>query len=120
LKAGKWSHPDNFMTKDVRRVMLKFRLLHEIAQKPSYSYELFEGLCKSAAASKFFGRSKAEIKNDIYNTINALEEVGLHKICQQGPGRQAQELLLHNPAGKEHPQEVQALLPQARSTNSPR
>lgn len=70
---------ENYMNKDVKKIMLKFRLLHEISLKPSYSYELFEGLCKAAAASKFFGRSKAEIKNDIYNTINALEKSGYIK-----------------------------------------
>ena len=72
------SHED-YISKDVKRIMLKFRLLNEIALKPSYSYELIDRLCIAAAASKFFGKSKTEIKNDIYNTINALEKSGYIK-----------------------------------------
>ncbi len=100
MKAANWSNPDNFMTKDVRRIMLKFRLLHEISMKPSYSYELFEGLCKSAAASKFFGRSKGEIKNDIYNTINALEESGYIKSVSKVKDGKLKNYCYITPLGK--------------------
>ena len=76
--------------------------------KPSYSYGLFEGICNTAAASKFFGKSKAEIKNDIYNTVNALEKSGYIKSVAKDRGRKAEELLLHNSSGEEDAEEIQA------------
>jgi DNA-binding PadR family transcriptional regulator len=90
-----------FMTKDVKRIMLKFRLLSEIAMKPSYSYELFEDLCKSAVTSKFFGRSKNEIKNDIYNTINALEESGYIKSVSKIEDGKLKNYCYITPLGKQ-------------------
>lgn len=70
---------ENYLNKDVKRIILKFRLLHEISMNPSYSYAIIERFCGMASQSKFFGKNKAEIKNDIYNTINALEKSGYIK-----------------------------------------
>ena len=94
------------MNKDVKKIMLKFRLLHEISLKPSYSYELFEGLCKAAAASKFFGRSKADAlftallpsaAENVFGHLSLLNALDLHlsgaEIVVVGEGARADALL---------------------------
>lgn len=90
---------EDYIGKDIKRIMLKFRLLNEISQKPSYSYELFDTLCKAAAASKFFGRNKSEIKNDIYNTINALEKSGYIKSISRVEGGKLKNYCYITPLG---------------------
>ncbi|MDE1865141.1 MAG: PadR family transcriptional regulator [Candidatus Micrarchaeota archaeon] len=93
-------HHEDFMTKDVKRVILKFRLLHEISMKPSYSYELFDGMCNQAAASKFFGRTRSEIKNNIYNTIAALEKSGYIETVSKIEGGKLKNYCYITPLGK--------------------
>jgi DNA-binding PadR family transcriptional regulator len=100
LKGEQWRGSEGFMTKDVKRIILKFRLLHEISLKPTYSYELFEGICHSAAASKFFGRSKSEIKNDIYNTVNMLEKSGYIKSVTKIEGGKLKNYCYITPLGR--------------------
>ena len=91
---------EDYMRKDVKRIMLKFRLLNEIAQKPSYSYELIDRLCIAAVASKFFGKPKTEIKNDIYNTINALEKSGYIKSVSRVEGGKLKNYCYITPLGR--------------------
>lgn len=92
---------ENFMSKDVKRIMLKFRLLHEISRNPSYSYGLVDVLCKTAVASKFFGKSREDIKNDIYNTINALEKSGYIKSARKIEDGKLKNYYHITPLGKE-------------------
>lgn len=91
---------ENYIGKDVRKTILKFRLLHEISTKPTYAYELFEGVCAGASKFKFFGRSKSEIKNDVYNTIKALEKSGYIKTVAKIEGGKLKNYCYITPLGK--------------------
>jgi DNA-binding PadR family transcriptional regulator len=62
----------NYLSKDMKHILLKVKLLHEISLKPSYPYALIERL-KTNHAKKFLGK---DMKNEIYNTMSALERSG--------------------------------------------
>ncbi len=67
-----------FWSKDMRKVMFKLRILRKSAEHKIYPYELIKDISESRWASKFY-KSKGEIKNDVYNTINMLEKSGYLK-----------------------------------------
>lgn len=67
------------MSKDTRRMMLKLMLLHKISKKPCYSYGLIEEFSSHPKAAHLLNKNGKELKNDIYNTIKALEKSGYIK-----------------------------------------
>ncbi len=66
----------DFITKEVRHAVLKVVLLKRIQRKKSYSYQLFKDICEH---HRFSGPDKADMKNDVYNTISSLENSGYIK-----------------------------------------
>ena len=69
----------NYVRKDVKHIMLKLKILHEIAKAPSYSYSLIERLDSAGSHHPFIKISRNGLKNDIYNTIGTLEKSGYIK-----------------------------------------
>ena len=65
----------NFMTRDMRRTVLKLRILMRVKAGNIYPYALMKEFKKSNF-SKFIGPT---IKNDTYNSLNALEKSGYIK-----------------------------------------
>ncbi len=63
---------DNYFGKELKRMILRMRILVRIKQGPVYSYGLMKEFSKGHFA-KFFGD---DIKNDVYNTIKSLEQSG--------------------------------------------
>ncbi|MEM0201136.1 MAG: PadR family transcriptional regulator [Candidatus Micrarchaeaceae archaeon] len=66
-----------YIEKDMYRMMLKFTLLNRINYKLSYSYELVKYIMYTKPKSVKVRESV--IKNDVYNTLNALEKAGYIK-----------------------------------------
>lgn len=66
----------DLLHKEMRKALLKLAIMHKIHEGEIYPYALI----KSIEASHFYKRIGAAtsegIKNDVYNTINALEKSG--------------------------------------------
>ncbi len=67
--------PPDFMTKDMRRTILKIRILVRIKSSSTYPYALIKEF-ENGHAAAFFGST---IKNDIYNILGSLEKSGYIK-----------------------------------------
>lgn len=65
----------NYFTRDMKRMILKMRLMMRIKQGRAYSYGIVKEFGKGGFA-KLMGKS---LKNDIYNTIKSLEIGGYIK-----------------------------------------
>ncbi|MDE1871501.1 MAG: PadR family transcriptional regulator [Candidatus Micrarchaeota archaeon] len=73
----KYEHP--FMTKDMARTVLKIVLLKRIERGEIYSYALIKEL-NASRFSMFLKKYSTDPKNDIYNTVKALEKSGYIKL----------------------------------------
>lgn len=62
----------NFMTRDMKRTVLKIRILMRIKAGKTYPYALIKEF-EATHFNKFVGPT---IKNDTYNSLNALEKSG--------------------------------------------
>jgi DNA-binding PadR family transcriptional regulator len=63
------------MTKEMRRTILKIRILMSIKKKKTYAYAILKEF-GSGSFANFIG---GQIKNDIYNSLSALEKSGYIK-----------------------------------------
>ncbi len=63
------------MTKEMRRTILKIRILMSIKKKRTYAYAILKEF-GSGSFANFIGPT---IKNDIYNSLSALEKSGYIK-----------------------------------------
>ncbi|MGI0100469.1 MAG: PadR family transcriptional regulator [Candidatus Micrarchaeaceae archaeon] len=72
-----YAHP--FMTKDMSHIVMKLVLLDRIAKNEVYSYALVKELSTSKF-SHFMRKYSIDTKNDIYNTVKALEKGGYVKV----------------------------------------
>jgi PadR family transcriptional regulator, regulatory protein PadR len=64
-----------YMTKDLAHIILKLILLKRIEQKEVYSYALIKDF-DNPKISHFLKKHGTNVKNDIYNTVKALEKSG--------------------------------------------
>lgn len=62
-----------YMTKDIARIILKIRMLWKISNKEIYSYALLKDI-ENDKISEHLKKDGSNIKNDIYNTMKALEK----------------------------------------------
>lgn len=67
---------------DMRRTMLKMRILMRIKKSSLNAYGILKEMSASKRAFRFF-KSKNEMRNDIYNTIKSLEKSGFIKSTQK-------------------------------------
>jgi DNA-binding PadR family transcriptional regulator len=65
---------DDYLSKDIRHLKLKIILLRAIWKKPSYSYGLIDDFSRDEASTFVIGSTGKELKNDVYNTLKALEK----------------------------------------------
>lgn len=71
----------NFLNKDMKKTMLKMYILHKLGNSKVNSYTLLKEIAERRSGGFF--DSKKEIKNEIYNTINSLENSGYLKSTQK-------------------------------------
>jgi DNA-binding PadR family transcriptional regulator len=72
----------NSLTKDMKKVMIKIKILKIIATNRMYSYAIINEIANSQNLTKFFNRREA-IKDEVYNTINILEKSGYIRVARQ-------------------------------------
>jgi DNA-binding PadR family transcriptional regulator len=72
----------NFLHGDMRRTMLKVRILRRIKKSSLNAYGILKEMSVNKRTFKFF-KNKEEMKNDIYNTIKSLEKSGFIKSSQK-------------------------------------
>lgn len=68
----------NFFTQDIRKAMLKVRLLSRIKKSRVNAYMLLKEISSRPIASRLF-KDSSELKNTVYNTLNSLERSGYIK-----------------------------------------
>lgn len=64
-----------YLTKDMRRQILKIMILQRIKSSSAYSYAIIKEF-DNPHMSTFLQGGSARVKNDVYNTIAALERSG--------------------------------------------
>ena len=69
----------SYMSKDMRHIVLKLLILKRIKSGRTYSYALLKEFSNDRI-SGLLQKEKGNVKNDIYNTINALEKSGYIKV----------------------------------------
>jgi len=67
------------MNKDMRHMVLKLLILKRIKSGRTYSYALIKEFSNDHI-SGLLQKEQGSVKNDIYNTINALEKSGYIKV----------------------------------------
>ena len=70
---------NHYMNKDMRHIVLKLLILKRIKSGRTYSYALLKEFSNDRI-SGLLQKEKGNVKNDIYNTINALEKSGYIKV----------------------------------------
>ncbi len=80
MGGGLAAHPvkyygNPYMTKDMKRMVLKLILLRRIRKGRAYSYEIVKEF-DNPKISEFLMKGGTSVKNDIYNTVKALEKSG--------------------------------------------
>jgi DNA-binding PadR family transcriptional regulator len=72
-------HGNPYMNKDMRHMVLKLLILKRIKSGRTYSYALIKEFSNDGI-SGLLQKEHGNVKNDIYNTINALEKSGYIKV----------------------------------------
>jgi DNA-binding PadR family transcriptional regulator len=72
-------HENPYMNKDMRHMVLKLLILKRIKSGRTYSYALIKEF-SNERISGLLQKDHTNVKNDIYNTINALEKSGYIKV----------------------------------------
>ncbi len=70
---------NRYMSKDMRHIVLKLLILKSIKNGKTYSYALVKKF-SNAHISGLLQKEDGNVKNDIYNTINALEKSGYIRV----------------------------------------
>ncbi len=80
----------NALTKDMKKVMVKLKVLKIIGIKRTYPYAIVKEIAQSKHMAQFFS-SRDAIKDEIYNTINVLEKAGYIRLANSGSRHTGQE-----------------------------
>jgi DNA-binding PadR family transcriptional regulator len=72
----------NSLTKDMKKVMMKVKVLKVIGANRMYSYAIINEIASSPSLAQFFSCREA-IKDEVYNTINILEKAGYIRLARQ-------------------------------------
>jgi DNA-binding PadR family transcriptional regulator len=89
----------SLLKKDMKNMMLKLKILRMISRNKTYSYAIVKDFTENSRASKFFGGKQA-IKNQVYNTINALEKSGYIRLSKQLKSKTAKNYYIITHDGK--------------------
>ena len=74
-KLQKYEFGNPYMTKDLAHLVLKLIVLRRIEKAEVYSYALIKEF-DNPKISQFLKKHDSGVKNDIYNTVKALEKSG--------------------------------------------
>lgn len=72
----------NVLTKDMKKVVIKMKVLKIIEIKKTYSYAIIKKIAESKHMAQFFGDINT-IRTEVYNTINILEKSGYIRLAKQ-------------------------------------
>ncbi len=72
----------NFLSKDMRKTMLKMFILRRIKKDKVNSYALLKEVSDKVHSKRFFYNS-AEVKSELYNTIKSLENSSYIKVSKK-------------------------------------
>lgn len=114
-KSDHSNGPMGYMSKDVVHMIHKLKTLAEISKKPIYSYALIEKF-SGPNCPKFLKGNTKSMKNDIYNTINALERSGYIKLRPKIEGGKLKNYCYITPSGRKALAEAKKLLNRSRDT----
>ena len=76
VKRQEYDYGNPYMNKDMSRIVLKLIVLRRIQKSAVHSYALLKEIESSPHMSKFIQKHGGIVKNDVYNTVNALEKSG--------------------------------------------
>jgi DNA-binding PadR family transcriptional regulator len=76
-KAELFGPHGSYISKEIRKMVLKLVIMKKIKHGTTYSYAILKDLEGSHAVAKF--ENPENIKNEVYNTIKALEKEGYIK-----------------------------------------
>lgn len=74
----------NFFNDDMRRTMLRFRILSRVSRSQINPYALLKELTANPRFAKRFG-SNLVIRNEVYNALKSLENAGYLKATLEKP-----------------------------------
>lgn len=88
-----------FLNKDMKKIMLKMRILRMIDKENIYSYAIVKKFAERPHSGRLFS-SKRATKNEVYNTISALEKSGYIKQAGKSKSARAQNYYKTTSKGK--------------------
>jgi DNA-binding PadR family transcriptional regulator len=89
----------NFLNKDMKKTMLKLRILRRISKSDVNSYALLNELEDHKHFARFF-ENKTDMKNEVYNTINSLENSAYIKSTKKIENGRLKNYYTLTPKGK--------------------
>lgn len=87
----------NYITKDMYHTIMKLVLLNMVKEERTYTYDMLKHVAKIAKERHF--PHGANVKNDIYNTMAALENAGYIKVHVRLDNRRAKKYYSITPRG---------------------
>ncbi len=87
----------NYITKDMYHTIMKLVLLNMIKEQETYTYSMLKHVAKIAKTRHF--PHGGNVKNDIYNTVAALENAGYIRVQVRLDGRKAKKYYSITPRG---------------------
>ena len=100
MAINKLVDQNHYMNKDMRHIVLKLLILKSIKNGKTYSYALVKKFSNDRV-SKLLQKKQDNVKNDIYNTINALEKSGYIKAKAGVHNERAKKYYTLTRSGKE-------------------
>ncbi len=79
---GDLLNEDSFLSRDMKKTVLKIRILGRISAGKVNSYALLKEFSAKGDLARFFSKDGG-IKNEIYNTINSLQRSGYIKLSEK-------------------------------------
>jgi DNA-binding PadR family transcriptional regulator len=98
-KLQKYEFGNPYMTKDLAHLVLKLIVLRRIEKAQVYSYALIKEF-DNPKISKFLKRKNHGVKNDIYNTVKALEKSGYISVTAKVEKGRLKKYYYITPQGK--------------------
>ena len=90
---------NSYMNKDMRHIVLKLLILKRIKSGRTYSYALLKEFSNDRI-SGLLQKEKGNVKNDIYNTINALEKSEYIKVSAGADKARSKKYYVLTSSGK--------------------
>jgi DNA-binding PadR family transcriptional regulator len=92
--------PQIYITKDMRRMILKIFLLKKISKERTYAYSILKDIMRMMRRSHHKLDFGLGIKNELYNTINTLQNAGYIKMEVEVEGNRIKKYYTITPLGR--------------------